>query len=604
MRGVESMGRVLAMLVASTCWAQVTQRVSLSTEGVQMNGYAGRATVTPDGRYVAFDTYSSNLVPGDTNDTWDVFVRDRRTGTTESISVARDGTQGNGLSWCSAISADGRFVTFVSLATNLIVGDTNARCDVFVRDRQNGTTERVSLSSTAEQGNGDCHEAQASSDARFVVFASNASNLAPDDTNSVVDIFVRDRETGRTERVSTDSNGAQAAPSFFEAYGCAISNDGRYVAFVSDAQNLVSGDTNWAPDVFVKDRSTGVTERVSVSSSGTQQSYDFLDVFGSCVISDDGRYVGFNTPAGDLVTGDNNDWFDGFVHDRQTGITERVTVDSDGLENANGGWLTGLSADARFVSFSSWSDLVPVPGSPNVHADAFVRDRRLGSTERVSVSSSGVPANLDSGPTAISLDGRFVVVTSKADNLVPGDTNVVRDVFVRDRFGGTNFTSLCDPGVAGVVACPCANPPTGSGRGCDNSAGTGGAALTASGGTFLSSDSFVLRATRTTPGTLGIALQGDALVASGTAFGQGVRCASGLMRRLFVKTAIGGSVTVPDFDAGDQSISARSAAKGDLIHAGETRWYFVYYRDPIVLGGCPPINTFNATQTGQVTWSP
>jgi hypothetical protein len=179
---------------------------------------------------------------------------------------------------------------------------------------------------------------------------------------------------------------------------------------------------------------------------------------------------------------------------------------------------------------------------------------------------------------------------------------MVLDVFVRDR-DISGFTSLCDGGVGGVTACPCANPPAGPGRGCDNSAGTGGAALSASGAAYLSRDSLVFTTNGERPTAFGIVLQGTTALTSGVVYGQGVRCVGGTLLRLYSKTASGGSITAPDFGAGDPTVSARSAAMGDVIQPGQSRWYLVYYRDPTVLGGCPASSTFNATQTGQVDWS-
>jgi len=170
--------------------------------------------------------------------------------------------------------------------------------------------------------------------------------------------------------------------------------------------------------------------------------------------------------------------------------------------------------------------------------------------------------------------------------------------------GSSRFTSLCDPGSDGVHACPCANAPAGGGRGCDNSAATGGAALSASGAAYLAADSLMFTTSGEKPTATSVLLQGTTPVASGAVYGQGVRCLGGALKRLFTKSASGGSITAPSFAAGDASVSARSAAKGDPIHAGDSRWYLVYYRDPTVLGGCPSSSTFNTTQTGRVDWHP
>jgi hypothetical protein len=164
------------------------------------------------------------------------------------------------------------------------------------------------------------------------------------------------------------------------------------------------------------------------------------------------------------------------------------------------------------------------------------------------------------------------------------------------------LVSSCDPGVDGVVACPCSNPPSSAGRGCDNSAATGGAVMAASGDAYLAGDSFVVTTSGEKPTATSILMQGTTTLVHGAVYGQGVRCVGGALKRLFVKTAVAGSITAPDFGAGDPTISARSAAKGDVIQPGQSRWYLVYYRDPTVLGGCPASSTFNATQTGQVSW--
>jgi hypothetical protein len=166
------------------------------------------------------------------------------------------------------------------------------------------------------------------------------------------------------------------------------------------------------------------------------------------------------------------------------------------------------------------------------------------------------------------------------------------------------MTSLCGPGIGGVIACPCSNPPGGPGSGCDNSGATGGAVLAASGDTHLSSDSLVFTTSGEKPTATSILLQGSALDPSGVVYGQGVRCVAGTLHRLFTKHATAGSITVPEFGAGDPSVSARSAALGDVIQPSQSRLYLVFYRDPIVLGGCPASSTFNATQTGRIDWMP
>jgi Tol biopolymer transport system component len=589
---------------------EITQRVSVDSGEAQQLSASTFAfpSISADGRYVAFLSNAANLVPGDTNGFDDVFVRDRVAGTTERVSVDSAGTQGNnasgdyGSGFAISISSDGRYVAFASYASNLVPLDSNGNWDVFVHDRQSGTTERVSVATGGTQGSGDAQSVgqnvsvSISADGRYVAFASEAPDLVPGDTFNSLDIFVHDRQSGITERVNLAWNGTTGGP----AYIPSISADGRYVAFLT-LSNLTVGDTNGAYDVFVRDRQSGTTERVSVDSSGVQGNMD-SGRYG-LKISADGRYVAFSSSATNLVPGDMNGFEDIFLRDRQNGTTERVSVDSIGTQGGGISYSPSISADGRFVAFASDATNL-VSGDTNGMGDVFVRNRESGTTERASVDSGGVQGNSDwSGYPSISNDGRSVAFVSGANNLVSGDTNACRDVFVRDR-NATGFTTLCDPGVGGVRTCPCSNPPSGPGRGCDNSAGTGGAILSASGVAYLSSDSLVFTTSGEKPTALSTVWQGPTSPAAGIVYGQGVRCVNGSLKRLYNKSAVAGSITAPNFGAGDPAVSARSAAKGDVIQPGQVRYYFVSYRDPIVLGGCPSTSTQNATQTGVVAWSP
>jgi hypothetical protein len=284
-------------------------------------------------------------------------------------------------------------------------------------------------------------------------------------------------------------------------------------------------------------------------------------------------------------------------------VTQRVSVTSSGAQgNGSCRRISPISSGGSFIAFASGSTNL-VAGDTNGVLDVFVRDRSLGATERVSVDSSGAQANAASQDPTISGDGRFVAFASSATNLVAADTNAVDDIFVRDRLA-SGFSSLCWPGNGGVIPCPCSNPPAGPGQGCENSSATGGAILSASGAAYLSNDTLVFHTSGQRPTAASLLVQGNALLGGGIAFGQGVRCASGQLHRLYLRNAVGGSLHLPDPALGDLSVSARSAALGDTILAGQSRWYFVYYRDPSVLGGCPASSGYNATQTGAVQWSP
>jgi Tol biopolymer transport system component len=415
----------ISFSIAAAGAGGTTERVSVDSAGIQGSASSFTPSISADGRFVAFASRATNLVPGDTNTSDDVFVHDRQTGTTERVSVDSAGTEGNGPSVDPAISADGRFVAFISIATNLVPGGTSGRWHVFVRDRQTGITEQVSVDSAGNQGDWS-YDPAISADGRFVAFQSYATNLVPGDTNGAGDVFVHDRQTRTTERLSVDSagtggNGLSVNPS--------ISADGRFVVFYSYATNLVPGDTNGAGDVFVHDRQTGTTERVSVDSAGTQGNSNS----DRPSISADGRFVAFSSSATNLAPGDTGGQVDLFVHDRQTRTTERASVDSAG--NQGNEWSIGppaLSADGRFVAFLSLATNL-VPGDSNGWMNVFVRDRQARTTERVSVDGAGTEGNESSDAPSISADGRFVAFTSAAFNLVPGDTNWSADVFVHDR---------------------------------------------------------------------------------------------------------------------------------------------------------------------------
>lgn len=430
--------------------ARSTERVSVSA-GVQANGHSGFYSYfggglgfSADARFVGFDSAASNLTAGDTNGATDAFVRDNLTGTIERVSLTSSGGQSNNTSYFCSMSDSAALVAYASYASNIVPGDTNSRQDIFVRNRVSGQVERVSVSSTGAQANDDSWGGGISSDGRYVVFYSYAGNLVTDDTNSTGDVFVRDRQTGETSRLSLSSSGAQGNGT---SYAPVTSADGRFVAFYSDASNLVPGDTNAKTDIFVRDRQTNETTRVSVASNGAQSD-------GSCnglVISRDGRYVVFGCTATTLVPSDTNKKHDVFVHDRVTSQTTRVSVSSTGQECNNDSWPVSVSADCRFVAFLSIASNL-VTGDTNRQGDIFIHQRETGITTRVSVDSTGKQGNNASRQAALSGDGRYVAITSLASDLVPGDTNGYHDVFVHDRRALAEEKKLAEGSAASLSA--------------------------------------------------------------------------------------------------------------------------------------------------------
>ena len=407
---------IAAQVLAAVLSTSAIERVSVATGGVEANSDSCSSSISADGRYVAFASAASNLVPEDTTRQGDVFVHDRQTGTTERVSVATGGAEGDGLSDSPAISADGRYVAFVSLATNLVPGEANGQWGVFVHNRQTGTTERVSVATDGTQGNLGSGSPSISADGRFVAFISQATNLVLGDINGQDDVFVHDRQTGITERVGVFAKGSPS-----------ISADGRYVAYQSTDRSFVPGDTNGTDDVFVRDRQTGTTERVSVATDGTQGNLGS----GAPSISADGRFVAFESFATNLVPGDTNGQCDVFVHDRQTGTTERASVSTEGVAGDKGGHWASISAAGRFVAFISQATNL-VPGNANGKYEVFVHDRQAGTTTRGSVAADGTEGDGDSYNPTMSADGRYVAFASGATNLVPGDTNGHQDVFVQE----------------------------------------------------------------------------------------------------------------------------------------------------------------------------
>jgi hypothetical protein len=390
--------------------AATTERVSVDSSGVEGNNLSYTPDISDDGRYVTFYSLADNLVAGDSNNRYDIFVHGRDTGNTQRVSVDSNGMEGDSTSNNPAINGDGRFVAFHSLASNLVSGDSNNSYDIFVHDRDTGYTERVSIASNGVEGDSDSHNPAFNDDGRYVTFQSKASNLVAGDSNGTQDIFVHDRDTGYTERVSVDSSGVQGNS---EIETSAISADGRYVTFQSKASNLVSGDSNGTDDIFVHDRDTDNTTRVSVDSNGLQGDRSSYRPD----ISDDGRYVAFYSLASNLVAGDSNYHWDVFVHDRDTGYTERVSVDSSGVQGNSGSYSASISGDGRYVTFHSLATNLVV-GDSNNRYDSFVHDRDTGITERVSVDSSAVQGNGASNNPAISGDGSYVAFYSSANNLL------------------------------------------------------------------------------------------------------------------------------------------------------------------------------------------
>lgn len=343
-----------------------TTRVSVDSAGRQADGSSDLPSLSFDGRYVAFESWATNLVPGDTNNFVDAFVHDVRSGVTRRVSVAAGGRQADQGAVRPLLSQSARFVAFTSTSTNLVPGAQHYYQDAYLRDLVTGTVRRISTAPDGALGDGMSTAFGISDDGRRVVIESGASNLVPGDTNDSFDVFVHDDRTRRTTRVSVGPRGRQA-----DSYslGGRISGDGRYAAFGSAATDLVPGDTNGETDVFLHDLATRRTWRASVSGSGAQLSGSSL----LTDLSDDGGEIAFESFAPDAVPGDTNGKYDVFVRDLVAATTTRVSVASDGGEPDGHSGRPAISGDGRSVAFQSdATNLVPF-ATDGVGRDVFVR---------------------------------------------------------------------------------------------------------------------------------------------------------------------------------------------------------------------------------------
>jgi Tol biopolymer transport system component len=442
---------VLLLVVAGPVAAQAQsgrfERLSVSSAGEEGDAGSYGPAISADGSVVAFVSNASNLVAGDTNGRCDTFVRDAASGVTTRVSVSTAGEEGHDGFQCGstpAISADGRYVAFVSDASDLVAGDANGQVDVFVRDRVAATTTRVSVSSAGTEADSNSIDPAISADGRFVAFHSAATNLIEGEWISDANVYVHELATGTTELISGGPTYGVSGSS----YQPSLSADGRYVAFASQSA-LVEVDTNLHPDAYVFDRATHVTSRVSVASDGDQGD---LGSRGSedPAISADGRYVAFASDARDLVAGVDRFDVQVYVRDRLAGTTTLASVNAGGDEAVGDDSLVpSISADGRYVSFHTGANNL-YPGHVFDTIDVVVRDTQAATTKAITV---GRAAGDYSLYASLSADGQWIAFGSLASFLVTDDTNGAIDVFRRAVTGGDeNPPALTLPGTISVPA--------------------------------------------------------------------------------------------------------------------------------------------------------
>jgi surface antigen len=435
------------------------------TSGTLGNRPSYYPDISDNGRYVSFGSNASNLDPADDNRTRDVFVRDLLAGTTTLVSRATGtaGVTGNRSSFDHAISGDGRYVTFDSEAFNLDPADTDPTDDVFVRDLQAGTTTLVSgavvpagIKSTGSSS------PDISSNGRYITFSSNASNLDPADTNNGVDVFVRDlqAEAGATTTLVSRGTGISGIRGSDSSQRSAISGDGRYVTFDSNASNLDPADTDNGVDVFVRDLQEHTTTLVSRATSTAGAESGGIRP----AISGDGRYVTFDSGSRlDLADDDSHD--DVFVRDLQLAATTLVSRATGTVGLKDHSFAPTVSSGGRYIAFESQTSKLD-PADSDILGDVFVRDVQAGTTTLVSraTGAAGVKGNGSSSRPAISDDGRYVTFESTASNLDPADPDDIGDVFVRDLEAGTTMLVSGATGTAGVKGASSSSAISGDGR--------------------------------------------------------------------------------------------------------------------------------------------
>lgn len=455
--GATADAEILKLSVVNTPEDSAPERLGRQGDAASYGG-----EISADGRFVVFTSAATNLVAHDTNGSDDILLLDRSTGALERVSIG-DGASGeaaNGRSYSPRLSADGRHIVFISEASNLVPGDTNGDADVFVRDRVSGRTHRVSVASDGQQGFGRSESPSISADGRFVLFTSMAS-LAPSTrmlSNGPV-VYVHDRETGTTSVAGQDGQGAIMRS--FPGESAHMASDARFIAVA------VSQPTQ---GIVVIDRDTGTTEPIAPLADTL-----LIDSAGrSPRLSRDGRFVTFASTASNLVPDDTNGTMDVFLHDRSTGTTVRASLAPDGSQLAGPSYTAGVSDDGRHVLFES--DRIDPPGPDGArHRQLYMRDLWTQSTERISSTPTHAPGT---GPARaafqpLSADARWVAFTSAAPDLVGDDSNRVGDMFLRDRStGATGRISLADaaavhpPAAAGdsaLTAC-CGSPVSANGR--------------------------------------------------------------------------------------------------------------------------------------------
>jgi flagellin len=400
---------------------------SQSTGGVEANNSAIEPQISGNGRYITFTSQATNLDAFNDPGVKDVFRHDIVTGETLLISKSSGGVGGNGESIKSSVSDDGRYIAFASMSTNLSLDDADSGLDIFLHDVQTSQTTLISKATDGTKGQGLSTFPQISGDGRFVVFSSISNNLVAGDTNNSYDVFLHNVQTGQTTLISKATDGTIGND---DSTVAGISDDGRYIVFQSSANNLDIGvgDTNGVSDIFLHDTQTGTTNLISKADDGSLSNGYSLPA----KISDDGNFVVYSSDANNLVAGDTNGLRDVFLYDVAADTTARISKADDGTQGDGWSHAANINSDGRYIAFSSNSSNLVPPGDDGIW-DVFLYDTQLGQMTRMSVTEDGSDGgNSQSDTPAISDDGQFVVFKSSADNLILGTTPGIDHVYFLD----------------------------------------------------------------------------------------------------------------------------------------------------------------------------
>lgn len=458
---------------------------SVDTSGNASNGWSESPSISSDGRFVAFKTFANNLSPADTQNYSDIYVKDMLNETVFLVSSDSDGIVGNYVSTAPMISSNGQFVVFTSGASNLVNNDNNGSFDVYVKniltntvtlvpraqsvfvgsdsfpsisnegqyvsfgtleslvsdDRRGQDTYRYDLQSgnydivtqvspllTSTTGNGDSYIGAINSDGTVIAFDSFANNIISDDVGTQGQVYVRLTSTGQVQLVSSNANGVASNQN---SRNPSLTSDGQWVAFESNASNLVDTDLNGNYDIFVKNINTGVIERVSTTAVGAEANNSSWDAS----ISGDGRFVAFVSQSSSFDEHDQNGTQDIYVKDRQTGHVIRASTDAMGTDANSFSQMPKISSDGRIVVYSSGASNLAL-NDTNQSGDIFAKNLVTGALQLVSADTSETAGNNQSLRPSVSSDGRYVVFESDATNLVPDDTNDRSDIFRKDLLTG------------------------------------------------------------------------------------------------------------------------------------------------------------------------